>query len=134
MAAPDPQHVDLERLAAWMDRAGLPPGPLEDVEQLPGGTQNILVRFARGGRSYVLRRPPPHLRANSNETMRREARVLAAAVLGMIESVVDDWLDGDGPADNGDEAADVVSRLLWSGLSALPEDGPVSAARPLSHL
>ncbi len=29
------------------------------------------------GRTYVLRRPPPHLRKNSNETMRREARMLA---------------------------------------------------------
>jgi aminoglycoside phosphotransferase (APT) family kinase protein len=61
-----------------MDGQGLPEGPIEQVELLAGGTQNILLRFARGGRGYVLRRPPPHLRANSNETMRREARVLGA--------------------------------------------------------
>jgi aminoglycoside phosphotransferase (APT) family kinase protein len=61
-----------------MDAQGLPPGPIEAIERLAGGTQNILLRFTRGGRSYVLRRPPPHLRANSNETMRREARVLGA--------------------------------------------------------
>jgi aminoglycoside phosphotransferase (APT) family kinase protein len=72
------EHVDLARVSAWMDAQGLPPGPIEAVERLAGGTQNILLRFARGGRSYVLRRPPPHLRANSNETMRREARVLGA--------------------------------------------------------
>jgi aminoglycoside phosphotransferase (APT) family kinase protein len=72
------EHVDLARVSAWMDAQGLPAGEIEDVERLAGGTQNILLRFSRGGRRYVLRRPPPHLRANSNETMRREARVLAA--------------------------------------------------------
>ncbi len=70
--------VDLAAVAAWMDGQGLGSGPLEDAVLLAGGTQNILLKFNRAGRSYVLRRPPPHLRANSNETMRREARVLAA--------------------------------------------------------
>ncbi|MDO9222424.1 MAG: phosphotransferase family protein [Caulobacter sp.] len=70
--------VDLAALAGWMDGVGLGSGPVEDAVRLTGGTQNILLRFSRAGRSYVLRRPPPHLRANSNETMRREARVLAA--------------------------------------------------------
>ena len=70
--------VDLARLGAWMDDEGLPGGEITDVELLGGGTQNILLRFVRGGESYVLRHPPPHKRANSDETMRREARVLAA--------------------------------------------------------
>lgn len=70
--------VDLAILASWMDARGLGAGPLEDVQRLAGGTQNILLKFSRAGRFYVLRRPPPVLRANSNETMRREARVLAA--------------------------------------------------------
>jgi aminoglycoside phosphotransferase (APT) family kinase protein len=61
-----------------MDGAGLPGGRILAVERLGGGTQNILVRFERGGRRYVLRRPPLHKRDNSDETMRREARVLAA--------------------------------------------------------
>jgi len=74
----EPGHVDLDRLAGWMDDQGLPGGSITDAERLAGGTQNILLRFCRGGRSFVLRRPPPHLRKNSNETMRREARVLAA--------------------------------------------------------
>lgn len=74
----DPALVDLGRLAAWMDAQGLPPGPIDAVEVLGGGTQNVLVRFERGGEAYVLRRPPRHPRANSNETMRREARVLRA--------------------------------------------------------
>ncbi|MFN7178181.1 phosphotransferase family protein [Hyphomonas sp.] len=70
--------VDLAVLASWMDARGLGAGPLKDVQRLAGGTQNILLKFSRAGRFYVLRRPPPVLRANSNETMRREARVLAA--------------------------------------------------------
>ena len=74
----DPQYVDLDRVSDWMDTQGLPKGDIENVERLAGGTQNILLRFQRGGEDYVLRRPPEHLRKNSNETMRREARVLAA--------------------------------------------------------
>lgn len=72
------EGVDLDVLRAWMDRKALGQGPIGDVERLSGGTQNILLRFTRADRRYVLRRPPVHLRANSNETMRREARVLAA--------------------------------------------------------
>ncbi len=41
-------------------------------------TQNILLRFERSGRAYVLRRPPLHPRMNGDDTMRKEARVLAA--------------------------------------------------------
>jgi len=61
-----------------MDEQGLGKGPISDARLLAGGTQNLLLRFVRDGRAYVLRRPPVHLRKNSNETMRREARVLAA--------------------------------------------------------
>lgn len=61
-----------------MDSQGLGEGAIERAERLAGGTQNILMRFDRAGRTYVLRRPPPVLRANSNDTMRREARMLAA--------------------------------------------------------
>lgn len=70
--------VDLAALEQWMDERGLGRGPLEEAELLGGGTQNILLRFTRDGRTYVLRRPPPHKRSNSDETMRREARVLDA--------------------------------------------------------
>jgi aminoglycoside phosphotransferase (APT) family kinase protein len=70
--------VDLERVAAWMDAQGLGAGPFERALLLSGGTQNVLLGLRRAGRDYVLRRPPPHLRRNSNETMRREARVLAS--------------------------------------------------------
>jgi aminoglycoside phosphotransferase (APT) family kinase protein len=65
-------------LTGWMDQQGLGRGPISNSELLTGGTQNLLMRFRRSGRDYVLRRPPLHPRANSNEAMRREARVLAA--------------------------------------------------------
>jgi aminoglycoside phosphotransferase (APT) family kinase protein len=71
--------VDLDRLSSWMDGRGLGAGaPIESPSLIAGGTQNVLLRFVRERRGYVLRRPPPHKRANSDETMRREARVLGA--------------------------------------------------------
>ena len=70
--------VSIDSLIAWMDGQGLGIGPIVDVRVLAGGTQNVLLRFTRAGCDYVLRRPPLHPRANSNETMRREARVLRA--------------------------------------------------------
>ena len=70
--------VDFAALASWMDAQGLPRGEIERASSIAGGTQNVLLRFARGGRDYVLRRPPRHLRPNSNEALRREGRVLAA--------------------------------------------------------
>ena len=74
----NPALVDFAILGDWMDAQGLPRGEFEHVRPLAGGTQNMLIRFERGGRDYVLRRPPPHLRAASNDVLRRESRVLAA--------------------------------------------------------
>lgn len=76
----DPSVVDIDVLAGWMDDRGLGAGPLTDLTPLAGGTQNLLLRFVRDDRTYVLRRPPEHKRKNSDETMRREARVLGALV------------------------------------------------------
>ncbi|OYW25449.1 MAG: phosphotransferase family protein [Caulobacter sp. 12-67-6] len=70
--------VNLRDLAAWMDGQGLGSGPIVDVVQLTGGSQNVLLRFKRNGRGYVLRRPPANPRHDGNDTMRREARVLKA--------------------------------------------------------
>lgn len=70
--------VDRERLRRWMDAQGLGRGELSVAVELGGGTQNILLRFTRDGRDYVLRRPSLHPRPDGGETMRREARVLAA--------------------------------------------------------
>jgi aminoglycoside phosphotransferase (APT) family kinase protein len=80
MAADDVriEGVDLGALAAWMDQRALGEGALSEVALIAGGTQNILLSFERSGRRYVLRRPPVHKRGNSDETMRREARVLGA--------------------------------------------------------
>lgn len=74
----DPAVVDFRTLAWWMDEQGLPGGPFEDVAPLSGGTQNVMLGFRRAGRSYVLRRPPVHLRRKSNDALLREMRVLAA--------------------------------------------------------
>jgi aminoglycoside phosphotransferase (APT) family kinase protein len=73
-----PDGVDLCELVSWMDRGGIGFGEIIDVCHLAGGTQNILLQFSRGGATYVLRRPPLVPRTNSNEAMRREARVLQA--------------------------------------------------------
>lgn len=73
-----PLPVDEAALLGWLDANGIGSGPIESPRLLSGGTQNILLRFSRSGRNYVLRRPPFHLRRESNDAMRREARVLAA--------------------------------------------------------
>jgi aminoglycoside phosphotransferase (APT) family kinase protein len=70
--------IDLGALGDWMDLQGLDKGPITNVTPLTGGTQNVILRFSKGARSFVLRRPPSNPRAESNETMRREARVLSA--------------------------------------------------------
>jgi aminoglycoside phosphotransferase (APT) family kinase protein len=68
-----------ERLGAvevWMDEQGLGSGPIQAVTPISGGTQNVMLRFERDGRTYVLRRGPEHLRPRSNDVIRRECRVL----------------------------------------------------------
>jgi aminoglycoside phosphotransferase (APT) family kinase protein len=77
-ASADCFGVDIPRVAEWMTFHGLGAGPISNITRLAGGTQNILIRFRRDGRDFVLRRPPAIPRPGNNETMRREARVLAA--------------------------------------------------------
>jgi aminoglycoside phosphotransferase (APT) family kinase protein len=67
-----------QRLSTWMRSSGLGDGPITEVRPLGGGTQNVVARFQRCGRSYVLRKGPVHLRPVSNDVMRREMRVLSA--------------------------------------------------------
>ena len=74
----EPAVIDFSVLSSWMDEQCLAPGEIEGVETLAGGTQNVLLKFQRGGRSFVLRRGPPHLRPKSNDVIRREMRVLSA--------------------------------------------------------
>jgi len=73
-----PASIDPAALAAWMDANGLGSGAIEAPRQLAGGTQNILLRFRRAGRDYVLRRPPANPRPTSNRVMTREIRLLDA--------------------------------------------------------
>jgi aminoglycoside phosphotransferase (APT) family kinase protein len=61
-----------------MSQQRLGDGPLEEVSEISGGTQNIMLRFTSSGRSYVLRRGPKHLRPRSNIVIMRETQVLAA--------------------------------------------------------
>jgi aminoglycoside phosphotransferase (APT) family kinase protein len=71
--------IDWPRLNTWILTQDAPgSGPITGVHRLAGGLQNNVFLMERGGESLVLRRPPKHLRANSNETMLREARVLKA--------------------------------------------------------
>lgn len=70
--------VDLDAVAQWMSAQNLGDGPLQDVTPVTGGTQNVMLRFTRSGRPYVLRRGPQHLRSRSNSVILRETRVLAA--------------------------------------------------------
>lgn len=70
--------IDFEKLAEWMQVQGLAGGEVTGQTLLAGGTQNLIVRFACAGREFVLRKAAGTAYANGNETMRREARVLAA--------------------------------------------------------
>jgi aminoglycoside phosphotransferase (APT) family kinase protein len=70
--------IDVGALSTWMDDRGLGGGPLSDAVEIGGGTQNVMLRFTRGDREYVLRRGPRHLRPTSNDALRSEIRVLHA--------------------------------------------------------
>ena len=72
--------LDWPALQAWLTRSPAPGnGAVVAFRELAGGTQNHLFHLTReDGTAMVLRRPPRHPRPNSDETMLREARVLAA--------------------------------------------------------
>jgi len=61
-----------------MDRTGLGAGEIDEVHELAGGTQNIMLRFRRGADRFVLRRGPQHPRERANLTLCREMRLLRA--------------------------------------------------------
>jgi aminoglycoside phosphotransferase (APT) family kinase protein len=71
--------LNWDNLQAWVETHDVPgAGPVTAVQKLTGGSQNNLFLLTRGKEQSVLRRPPQHLRANSNDTMLREARILKA--------------------------------------------------------
>lgn len=78
LAEGNPVSIDWTRVAAWLDSVSIAGSGVDDVEALAGGTQNPMFRFTRGGRDYVLRRPPLHKRRTSDTALRREIRVLGA--------------------------------------------------------
>lgn len=67
--------ADQDALQDWVRRVGIGTA-VADVEPLTGGSQNIVVRLNVDGTPMVLRRPPPHPRPTSDNTMRREIAVL----------------------------------------------------------
>ena len=70
----------VDRLAGWLDRhlPDLGKGTLR-VEQVYGGTSNVIAALDRGGPSHmILRRPPAVPPPGSERTVLREARVLTA--------------------------------------------------------
>lgn len=56
----DRSVIPFDALGDWMDEQGLPAGEFTAIEPLGGGTQNVMIRFQRGGRDFVLRRGPRH--------------------------------------------------------------------------
>jgi len=74
-----PDLADPEKLSAWLDlhvpELGI--GPLR-IEQLHGGTSNVILTLNRGGQEMVLRRPPAVPPPGSEKGVLREARVLTA--------------------------------------------------------
>ena len=71
--------LDAERLARWMDSAGLPGnGEQPAVRAIAGGASNEIFELRRGGERLVLRRPPRPVPEGRNRAMAREFRVLSA--------------------------------------------------------
>lgn len=72
------EALDSERLAAYLAGAlsGAGGGPLE-VEQFPSGYSNLTYLVRLGGRSLVLRRPPPGVAIATAHDMAREYRILS---------------------------------------------------------
>src|SRR5262249_46869598 len=104
--------VDEERLARWMDEWKLPAaGERLTARFVSGGASNEIFEIRRGAARMALRRPPRLVPEGRNETMLREARVLAALrdsdvpharLLGVCEDTsvlgacfyVMDWVEG----------------------------------------
>ncbi len=71
--------ADPDRLARWMDARRLPgAGEALELSSIAGGASNEILEVRRGDARMALRRPPAIVPPGRNETMMREARVLAA--------------------------------------------------------
>ncbi|MET0143733.1 MAG: phosphotransferase family protein [Ilumatobacteraceae bacterium] len=71
--------VDLDALTGWLDEhiPELGTGPLS-ARMIHGGTSNVILQLERGAGPMILRRPPAVPPPNSEKSVLREARVLAA--------------------------------------------------------
>lgn len=78
--APEPPvSIDVARLAAWMDSAGLPgAGAPIETRMIAGGSQNEIVEVRRGDFHAALRKPPLDAPAGRNEGILREWRIIEA--------------------------------------------------------
>jgi len=76
MELPKESLSDLARVHSWLDAEGISSGEITSSRPIGGGTQNIMIRFVQGGREYVLRRGPRHLRETTNSALTREIEVL----------------------------------------------------------
>jgi aminoglycoside phosphotransferase (APT) family kinase protein len=72
------ERADIKRLADWLEQKGIGDGAVASLTELAGGTQNALYRVQTGGQCFVLRKPGANARPDADNTIRREARVLAA--------------------------------------------------------
>ncbi|MFI8975294.1 phosphotransferase family protein [Nocardia asteroides] len=141
--------LDWSVLPPWMATHGLRGDVITGIAPIGGGTQNLMYRFDFGGRSYVLRRGPRHLRPKTNEALRREARLLTAlagtavpapvlvaaepdeTVLGSVFYLMDP-VDGFNPSQelpalhHGDSG--VRRRMGFAAVEALAALGEVDAA------
>jgi aminoglycoside phosphotransferase (APT) family kinase protein len=71
--------IDVDRLGAWMDEAGLAgAGEPVTVGYVSGGSQNEIYEVARGDLHAALRIPPPTAPESRDEGIRREWRIIEA--------------------------------------------------------
>jgi aminoglycoside phosphotransferase (APT) family kinase protein len=70
--------IDVERLAGWMDDAGLAKGEPVEARFISGGSQNEIYEIRRGELHGALRIPPPAAPAGRDEGIVREWRIIEA--------------------------------------------------------
>jgi aminoglycoside phosphotransferase (APT) family kinase protein len=71
--------IDVDRLATWMDEAGLQgKGEPLDAGYVSGGSQNEIYEIRRGELHGALRIPPPTAPANRDDGILREWRIIEA--------------------------------------------------------
>ena len=70
--------IDVQRLAAWMDRQGLAVGAPIEHRFISGGSQNEIYEIRRGDLHGALRIPPPAAPASRDDGILREWRIIEA--------------------------------------------------------